>query len=111
MGEAGSPLHSPLADLPPNAPPPRRCINFDDNGFVNDLPISPIKIIFDSDDSDVSDDSGVIVMKKMKTSVMMMMVMLMGVLTTIMQLIDHHHLPLLKDQGYFECTTHDVVYV
>ena len=61
MGEAGSPLHSPLADLPPNAPPPRRCINFDDNGFVNDLPISPIKIIFDSDDSDVSDDSGVIV--------------------------------------------------
>ena len=35
--------------------------NFDDSGFVNDLPISPIKIIFDSDDSDVSDDSGVIV--------------------------------------------------
>ena len=29
--------------------------------FLNDLPISPIQIIFDSDDSDVSDDSGVIV--------------------------------------------------
>ena len=64
MGEAGSPLHSLLAELFPNAPrrpPLRRCINFDDSGFVNDLPISPIKIIFDPDDSDVSDDSGVIV--------------------------------------------------
>ena len=64
MEEPGSPLQSLLADLFPNAPrrpPPRRCINFDDSGFVNDLPISPIKLIFDSDDSDVSDDSGVIV--------------------------------------------------
>ena len=64
LGEPGSPLESLLAELFPNAPrrpPPRRCINFDDSGFVNDLPFSPIKIIFDSDDSDVSDDSGVIV--------------------------------------------------
>ena len=64
LGEPGSPLRSLLADLFPNAPrrpPPRRCINFDDSGFATDLPISQIKIIFDSDDSDVSDDSGVIV--------------------------------------------------
>ena len=62
MGELGSPLGGLLADLFPNAPrrpPPRRCINFDDSGFANNL--SPIKIIFDSDDSDVSDDSGIIV--------------------------------------------------
>ena len=61
LGEPGSPLGSLLADLFPNAPrrpPPRRCINFDDSGFVHDLSISPIKIFFDSD---VSDDSGVIV--------------------------------------------------
>ena len=64
MAEPGSPLESLLADLFPNAPRrplPRRCINFDDSGFVNDLPFSPIKIILNSDDSDVSDDSGVIV--------------------------------------------------
>ena len=64
MEEPGSPLQSLLADLFPNAPrrpPPRRRLNLNDSGFVNDLPISPIQIIFDSDDSDVSDDSGVIV--------------------------------------------------
>ena len=64
LEEPGSPLQRLLVDLFPNAPrrpPPRRCINFDDSGFCNNLPISPIKIIFDSDDSDVSDDSGVIV--------------------------------------------------
>ena len=64
MEEPGSPLHSLLADLFPNAPrrpPPRRCINFADSGFDSDLPFGPMKIIFDSDDSDVSDDSGVIV--------------------------------------------------
>ena len=64
LGEPGSPLESLLADLFPNAPrrpPPRRCINFDDSGLCNNLLLSPIKIIFDSDDSDVSDDSGVIV--------------------------------------------------
>ena len=61
MEEPGSPLQSLLADLFPNAPrrpPPRRRLNLNDSGFVNDLPISPIQIIFDSD---VSDDSGVIV--------------------------------------------------
>ena len=67
LEEPGSPLESLLADLFPNAPrrpPPRRCINFDDSGFCNNLLMSPIKIIFDSDDSidsHVSDDSGVIV--------------------------------------------------
>ena len=64
LWESASPLQILLADLFPNAPrrpPPRTWLNLDDSGFVNDLPISPIKIIFDSDDSNVSDDSGVIV--------------------------------------------------
>ena len=64
MEEPGSPLERLLVDLLPNAPrkpPPRRCINFDDSGFCNNLLMSPIKIIFDSDESDMSDDSGVIV--------------------------------------------------
>ena len=102
----------------PRRPPPRRCINFDDSAFINDLPFSPIKIIFDSDDSDVSDDSGVIVISSDEFEEENEDISddcdadgMMGILTTIIQLIDHHHLPLLKDKGYFECTTHDVVYV
>ena len=58
-----------LLDLFPNAPrrpPPRRCINFDDSGLCNNLLLSPIKIIFYSDDSDVSNDSGVIVISSDK---------------------------------------------
>ena len=66
MEEPGSPVQNLLAELFPNAPrrpPPRRCINFDNSGFCNNLLMSPIQIMFDSDDSDtdVSDDSGVIV--------------------------------------------------
>ena len=64
LEEPGSPLERLLLDLFPNAPrrpPPRRCINFDDSGLCNNLLLSPIKIIFYSDDSDVSNDSGVIV--------------------------------------------------
>ena len=45
----------------PRRPPPGRCINFDDSGLCNNLLMSPIQIIFDSDDTDISDDSGVIV--------------------------------------------------
>ena len=75
------------------------------------MPISPIQIIFDSDNSYISDDSGIIVIssdefeeenedpnddvdddEEEERSM-------------LIDLQPHHHLPLLKGNGYFEFTT------